>query len=237
MTIPTNSATLRILFRLGKYEVEAKDARTKRTSEAVTNMKLLKLQGWEDHFRKGIEMQRKEELRRHINRGAFRALNNAISNAVPAIVLVVTLTAYRRTGKPIVASTIFTAISLFNQLRFPLLFYPMDIDSLANGKNSIRRLSSYLSQEELVPYVQQTPKQNGEGGSIDLKNGNFLWSSATKSQEDESKSVISAPALCGAELSVRSGEVVAVLGEVGSGKCHHYLFPKFCHFLYHLMKN
>ena len=101
-------------------------------------MKLLKLQAWEQHFKGGIEDARKEELIRHMNRGAFRALNQAISNAVPAIVLVVTLTAYMKTGKPIVASTIFTAISLFNQLRFPLLFYPRVIDSLANGKNEWR---------------------------------------------------------------------------------------------------
>jgi ATP-binding cassette subfamily C (CFTR/MRP) protein 1 len=218
LTIPTNSLTLRILNRLSKKEFEAKDARTKKTSEAVSNMKLLKLQGWEKHFRKGIEVQRKEELKRHINRGAFRALNNAISNAVPAIVLVVTLTAYRRTGKPIVASTIFTAISLFNQLRFPLLFYPMVVDSLANGKNSIKRLSSYLCQEELTPYVQRFSKGPEEGGGIQLKNGNFLWSSATKSSDGEHDSVIAAPALCGAELNVNSGEIVAVVGPVGSGK-------------------
>ena len=206
-----------MLNKLGKKEFEAKDARTKKTSEAVSNMKLLKLQGWEHHFRRGIESQRKEELMRHINRGAFRALNNAISNAVPAIVLVVTLTAYRRTGKPIVASTIFTAISLFNQLRFPLLFYPMVIDSLANGKNSIARLSTYLSQEELTPYVQKITKVNGEGGRIELANGNFLWSPTSKTDGD-SKSIVAAPALCNAELKVNSGEIVAVVGPVGSGK-------------------
>ena len=218
LTIPTNSLTLRVLNRLGKREFEAKDARTKKTSEAVSNMKLLKLQGWEKHFRKGIEMQRREELKRHIDRGAFRALNNAISNAVPAIVLVVTLTAYRKTGKPIVASTIFTAISLFNQLRFPLLFYPMVIDSLANGKNSIRRLSSYLSQEELTHYIQKIPKGIDEGGSIELKSGNFLWSAASSSTNDDNQSVVAAPALCGCEISANSGEIVAVVGPVGSGK-------------------
>ncbi len=218
LTIPTNSVTLRILNKLAKFEIEAKDARTKKTTEAVSNMKLLKLQGWEKHFRKGIEMQRKEELRRHINRGAFRALNNAISNAIPAIVLVVTLTAYRRTGRPIVASTIFTAISLFNQLRFPLLFYPMVVDSLANGKNSISRLSRYLSQEELTPYVQKIAKEPSEGGSIELLNGNFLWSSATTSADNDFKSVVAAPALCGADLIVNPGEIVAVIGPVGSGK-------------------
>ncbi len=148
----------------------------------------------------------------------FRALNQAISNAVPAIVLVVTLTAYRRTGKPIVASTIFTAISLFNQLRFPLLFYPMVIDALANGKNALRRLSAYLCQEDLTPYVQNIPTCNGEGGEIDMVNGNFLWSKPIAMESDDEMSVSAVPALCGANLNVKAGEIVAVVGSVGSGK-------------------
>jgi ABC-type bacteriocin/lantibiotic exporter with double-glycine peptidase domain len=125
LTIPINSITLRILNRMSKYENEAKDARTKRTSEAIANMKLLKLQAWEPYFAKDIQSYRSEELNRHASRGIIRALNQAIGNAVPALVLVVTLAAYAKTGQPIVASTIFTAISLFNQLRFPLFFYPM----------------------------------------------------------------------------------------------------------------
>ena len=112
-------------------------------------------------------------MNRHSTRGAVRALNQAISNSVPAIVLVVTLSAYKNTGKPIVASTIFTAISLFNQLRFPLYLYPMLIDSLANGKNALRRVASYLSSEEITPYVKQYPIDDEEGGSIEMKNGNF----------------------------------------------------------------
>ena len=219
LTIPTNAFCLRILNRLGIRELEAKDLRTKKTSEAITNMKLLKLQAWEKHFEKGIETARKEELQRHINRGAFRALNQAISNAVPAIVLVVTLTAYRKTGNPIVASTIFTAISLFNQLRFPLLFYPMVIDALANGKNALGRLSSYLCQEDLTRYVQKLPKSKHDGGGIQMKNGNFLWSKpSSASLKKKRKDSIAVPALCGAEFEVKSGEIVAVVGSVGSGK-------------------
>ena len=118
LVIPLNSATLRILNKMRGFENEAKDARTKRTIEAISNMKLLKLQGWENSFADDIKSHRREELFRRSSRGVIRALNQAISNAVPALVLVVTLTAYAKSGRPIVASTIFTAISLFNQLRF-----------------------------------------------------------------------------------------------------------------------
>ena len=208
LTIPVNSISLRILNRLSKYENEAKDARTKRTAESIFHMKLLKLQGWEQHFADDIRSHRNEELRRHVSRGLVRAINSAISNAVPSLVLVVTLTAYVKSGNPIVASTIFTAISLFNQLRFPLFFFPQLIDSLANGKNAMKRISAYLSSEEIVPYVQHLPPVNG--GSIEMHHGNFLW----PSQREGS----SAPALANVELNVNPGEVVAVVGTVGSGK-------------------
>ena len=217
LTIPLNSVTLRILNRMSRYENEAKDARTKRTSESIANMKLLKLQAWEHSFEDDIRAHRMEELRRHATRGIIRAINQAISNAVPALVLVVTLAAYAKTGRPIVASTIFTAISLFNQLRFPLFFYPMLIDSLANGRNALRRVSSYLSSEEITPYVEILPPLAGGRGKIEMKNGNFLWSTA-KTVKDGEVATEAAPALCDVNLDIKPGEVVAVVGPVGSGK-------------------
>lgn len=172
---------------------------------------------WEHSFEDDIRSNRNEELRRHVSRGIVRAGNQAISNAVPALVLVVTLTAYVRTGRPVVASTIFTAISLFNQLRFPLFFYPMLIDSLANGKNALRRVSSYLSAEEITPYVQMLPALEGGGGAIEVHSGNFLWSTAKVGKDGEVET-LAAPALCDIDLFVDPGEIVAVVGSVGSGK-------------------
>lgn len=216
LTIPFNSFTLRVLNRLSKYENEAKDARTKRTSESIANMKLLKLQGWEQRFAEDIRSHRCDELQRHSNRGLVRALSQAVSNSVPALVLVVTLTAYVKTGRPVVASTIFTAISLFNQLRFPLFFYPMLIDSLANGRNAMRRISSYLASEEVVSYVEKRPAENG-GGSVQISSGNFLWTS-NKPPKDGEVAPPAYPALYDANLEVNAGEVLAVVGPVGSGK-------------------
>ena len=215
--IPANSVVLRISDRLSRLENEARSARTKRTNESIANMKLLKLQSWEREFAKDIEHHRRDELMFHRKRGVIRAVNSAISNAVPALVLVVTLAAYAKTGKDIKASVIFTAISLFNQLRFPLFFYPMLIDSLANGKNSLRRIASYLTSEELTPYVQKLPPKAGSGGEIEVKHGNFLWSTSNLIKDGEVAPPDS-PALCDVNLKVKAGEVVAVVGSVGSGK-------------------
>ena len=172
--------------------------------------------GWENNFADAITVERNEEMRRHLKRGSIRALNSAVSNSIPTLVLVVTLTAYAKSGGPIVASTVFTAISLLNQLRFPLLFYPMLIDALANGNNSLKRVAKYLSTEELTPYVKQVPAIEGKGGRVDLTKGNFLWSS---------KSGI--PALCNTELSIEPGEIVAVIGQVRNPPNHLFYRKNF----------
>jgi ATP-binding cassette, subfamily C (CFTR/MRP), member 1 len=213
--IPINAIILRILDRLAQFEDQAKRARTKRTNESIGNMKLLKVQSWEDEFANDIDRHRREELRRHRTRGIVRAINSAFSNAVPSLVLVVTLTAYAKTGQPILASTIFTAISLFNQLRFPLFFYPNVIDSLASGKNALRRISSYLTSEELTTYVNyQTPM---DGGRIEMRHGSFLWATSQETVNGE-VAPPELPALCDVNLTVEPGEIVAVVGSTGSGK-------------------
>jgi hypothetical protein len=50
LVIPLNCITLGILNKMRRFENEAEDARTRRTTEAISNKKLLKLQGWENYF-------------------------------------------------------------------------------------------------------------------------------------------------------------------------------------------
>jgi ABC-type multidrug transport system fused ATPase/permease subunit len=218
VSIPINSIGLRILNRLTRSEIAARDARTKRTAESISNMKLLKLQGWDERFAQGIREHRKEELGRMVKKGVVRALLTAYSSGVPSLVLVVTLLAYVRQSPTLVASTIFTAISLFNQLRYPLFFFPMYIDSAANARQALHRIASYLASEENVRYVSHQPPisvspRGPLGGSIEISDGNFLWSS--ESTHDEKHG---APALANVNFKANPGEIVAVVGTVGSGK-------------------
>ena len=78
---------------------------------------------------------------------------------------------------------------------------------MANGKNSLRRLSSYLSQDELTPYVHYLPLHES-GGRITMTNGNFLWSTSPSLERVENEAV--KPALYGAEIDVKAGECVGV---------------------------
>jgi hypothetical protein len=79
------------------------------------------------------------------------------------------------------------------------------IDAIANGKNSLRRISSYLSQDELSPYVRYLPLPEC-GGNISMVNGNFLWSTSTIVEGGEGNFI--KPALRGVDLQVKAGECV-----------------------------
>ena len=203
--------------RLTREENEARNSRSKRTNESISHMKTLKVQSWEETFSEDVNAYRREELKCHRKRGIVRAVNSAISNAVPSLVLVVTLTAYSKTGKPIKASTIFTAISLFNQLRFPLFFYPMLIDAFINAKVSMRKISKYLTSEEVTPYVLHLPPTDDGGGCVEMEDGNFLWPISNQ-VEDGKPAVSHRPALCDVNLKINPGEIVAVVGSVATGK-------------------
>lgn len=229
-TVPLNAATLRVVNRLNAREMESRDDRMRKTTESIGSMDVLKAAAWDGYFLRDVRGHRDEELRRHARRGSVRALNQAVSNTIPTATLVVTLAMYARSGRPVVASTIFTAISLFNQLRFPLFFYPMLIDSLSNGRNSLGRIAEYLNRDEIVPYVREGERldlvdgRTGgvmKGGSVELAGGDFLWSGpaeASNADGDYGATRRGVPALRDAAASVGPGEVVAVVGGVGSGK-------------------
>ena len=56
------------------------------------------------------------------------------------MVAVVALGTYGLLGNKLTPTKVFTALALFNQLRFPLVFLPMLLNNLAEGKVMITLL-------------------------------------------------------------------------------------------------
>ena len=71
--------------------------------------------------------------------------------ALPSIVAVCSFAVYTfaYSGASNSASILFAALAAFDQLRFPLLFYPMAFAQLAQAATSAARLEHYLNMKEV----------------------------------------------------------------------------------------
>jgi len=101
-----------------------------------------------------------------VRRGAVVSSSlSAALGAAPTVVFAVTLLVYASLGNALAPSTVFAALTLFNQLRFPLLFLPVVLTQLVDAKVALFRISAFLANEEVVPYVH-TGGTGGLGAAI-----------------------------------------------------------------------
>lgn len=112
---------------------------------------------------------------------------------------------------PLTSQIVFPAISLFQLLQFPLSVLPMVFSSWIEAYVSIKRLTEFLCAQELqadaVDRIENPGELSPGDELVSVSKGEFAWNS---SQPE--------PTLVNINLSVKKGELVAVVGRVGSGK-------------------
>lgn len=115
-------------------------------------------------------------------------------------------------GLPLTSEIVFPAITLFSLLSFPLAVLPIVFSSLVEAYVSIDRLSNFFGGKELqdgavsVEVSQQDIVPGDE--LVSIVHGDFSWTGT----------VTTDPHLLDINLSLKSGEILAVVGRVGSGK-------------------
>jgi len=179
---PLQGVIMKKLFGINRKMVTHTDARVKTTNEAIQGIRCVKMYTWEDSFKEVIAGSRNQELKFLKEQAYLRGFSRAYMNSLPVIVAVVSFAVYAvfYEGATTNASTLFAAIVAFDQLRFPLLFYPMILALIAQAHVSRERIESFLRMEEI--------KMNDEGESQDkaenLTNGND--SPGTYKRKDDS---------------------------------------------------
>ncbi|KAJ8014351.1 hypothetical protein DPEC_G00039330 [Dallia pectoralis] len=183
-----------------------KDKRMKIMNEMLNGMKILKLYAWEPSFQKQVMGIRDQELVVMKKFAYLSSVSIFIFSCAPALVSLATFAVFVSVDSENVldAGKAFTAISLFNILRFPLAFLPMLIASLVQTTVSKKRLEKFLGGDDLdTNIVRHDPSYNT---AISVCNGTFAWEKDVE------------PVLKNVSLDIKPGKLVAVVGVVGSGK-------------------
>ncbi|KAG0028464.1 Multidrug resistance-associated protein 1 [Podila clonocystis] len=193
-----------------KIQIEQTKITTERVhlmSEILTAIKLIKFYAWEEPFHQQVNEVRARELHLFKRNLQVKAINMAVVFALPVLVSVCSLAVYNSqlTGD-LDSSVVFTALSIFNTLRYPFLMLPIAVKSTSGARLALHRLNDYLTQPEIVPLQEYSAAEGGDT-ALELSGGEFTWDG-----DDNG------PALSDINLTVKKGEVVAIVGDVGSGK-------------------
>lgn len=226
------------LFGINRAMVEYTDERVKTVNEALQGIRCVKMYTWEESFAQEVAKSRNEELECLRRVAILRGFSRAYMMALPTMAAVVTFLVYTfATDSEISASTLFAAIIAFDQLRFPLMFYPMAVAQYAQAKVSLGRVSIFLGYKE----VTEDGYEREEGvGEIVIENTTIFWSDPespmTKAEMDDkgldksehtrsdyskvSEDDLIYPKAIVSEvnLHIAPKELCAVVGRVGSGK-------------------
>jgi hypothetical protein len=200
----------------------SKDERMRKTSECLKNMRILKLQAWEDRYRLQLEEMRNVECRWLRWALYSQAAVTFVFWSSPIFVAVITFGTCILLGGQLTAGGVLSALATFRILQEPLRNFPDLISMMAQTRVSLDRLSHFLQQEELPDDATINVPQSSTDKAIDIKDGTFSWNPYSQT-----------PTLSDIHLSVVRGMRVAVCGVIGSGKSSLLLsilgeIPKLC---------
>jgi ABC-type multidrug transport system fused ATPase/permease subunit len=246
--IPAQKIFYGLMYRYRKKQNVETDRRVKLENEGLSGIKILKLNAWEESLREEVAEVRKREMIQATKVANVAAINTSIMSAGPVIVSVVVFSLYAGVmERPMDADIVFPALTLFNLLRFPILFYPRCLAQCADAVSSLQRLQKYFMLPEAsattktveferkddFDQVVETTKVGKKGDVLArMTRGTFSWSDPdVEVKENEAEKVSDAkkdeivdkvnptvPFLRDINFELRRGELTIVVGAVGAGK-------------------
>jgi ATP-binding cassette subfamily C (CFTR/MRP) protein 1 len=127
--MPITKSVAQWMGRMQKRVMQAKDQRVEINSEVLTNIKILKLQAWEESFQSKILTYRSKELDQLWTYYVGSAASTMLWNATPVAVAVATFAVYVWSGHELEVASALTSLALFDILRFPLFMLPQSKSS------------------------------------------------------------------------------------------------------------
>ncbi|KAL1814377.1 ABC transporter C family member 8-like isoform X2 [Daucus carota subsp. sativus] len=197
----------KILQKCQMQFMSAQDQRLRSTSEILNNMKIIKLQSWEEKFKKLIESYRDNEFKWLSESQLKKVYGTVLYWMSPTIVSsVVFIGCAFLKSAPFNAGTIFTILSALRVMSEPVRMIPEALSMLIQIKVSFDRINSFLLDDELIR--NENARKSGDSEiSARILNGDFSW--------DPESGI---PTLKDINFEVKWGEKIAVCGPVGAGK-------------------
>lgn len=202
-------------FRQSKFFFMFKQLAAERiglVNEWVQNIRTIRILGWTVHFEKNIYEKRVVETRNRVMMVTNGQTMNAISSSITFVLNVVALGSlifysnHAMTSGELLALLWIVAIFLTRPFRQMPWFFTFAFDSWT----SLRRLEEFFATQN-----NQTPPANWEDGEDNLAMASEKWALQVRNLR---LSIGKKEVLKNISMNVAHGELIAIVGEVGSGK-------------------
>ncbi|XP_067399370.1 multidrug resistance-associated protein 1-like isoform X2 [Emydura macquarii macquarii] len=206
LVIPINAFVAAKVKQLRKSQMKNTDQRVKLLNEILHGIKILKLYAWEPSYQKKVVEIREHEIDVLKSSGYLTIFSMLTLTCIPFMVSLATFGVYFLLNEEnvLTATKVFTSISLFNILRLPLFDLPTVISAVAQTKISLDRLEDFLYSEDLD--LQNIDTNYSGNHAVGFIGASFRW-------EKTGPSILN-----NLNMKIPEGSLVAVVGQVGSGK-------------------
>ncbi|PNF20422.1 Multidrug resistance-associated protein 4 [Cryptotermes secundus] len=211
LIVPLQSYTGRLTSIYRERTAIRTDERVRLMDEIISGIQVIKMYVWEKPFAKMVSLARKSELKEVIKTSYIRGLFMTFQITTTRIAMFGTLAAMVLFGNKLSADKVFVFQAYFTALAFSMsMQFVRGVAEIAETLVSIKRLEEFLMLEEFQENNSEghnaITRENGKDGVI-LKHITAKWIASVK--DDTLKCI---------DLRVKRGELIAIIGQVGSGK-------------------
>ena len=175
-----------------EVNMQQSDKRVSAMQELLSSIKLIKLYSWQLPFHRIISTIRHSQERSLWRIQLIGAINHCLGMTTTLFVSLASFYTYYVVMGALDATTAFTALMLFNQLRVPLYNLPDSITAAVNMRVSQARIEEFLQCDDREEYVKAIGGSGEKGPSeqreVAVEGGSFDWGAGRVEGEDEEAS-------------------------------------------------
>ncbi|XP_054158177.1 ATP-binding cassette subfamily C member 4-like [Oppia nitens] len=237
--IPFNGLMGRLFLKIRRKVAALSDNRIRLMNDIITGMSVIKMYAWERHFSQLIADARRKEMRQIQKSTLLKALNKSISDISGRFIIFIILIVHILLGGKLTAETVFISMYVYQGLQFTMTYaFPLVVALVAEVYVSAKRIQTYLLLEEIGEQNEFINEMSFENNGNNNENVTLLAHNNNNKQQHrevdhnkETNSTIIVANLCATwdtelnlqtikdiTVSLASGELLAVIGPVGSGK-------------------
>ncbi|XP_019616414.1 PREDICTED: multidrug resistance-associated protein 4-like [Branchiostoma belcheri] len=211
-----SSVVGKVIAKYRSQIAQKTDDRIRTMSEIISAMRVIKMYTWEKPFSEIVANLRKLEIRVITKAAMCNGLNMTFSSVSIRMIVFFTFVTFTLTGNQLTAGVIFRSIGLYNILQLAVMtFIPFAITNVSESLVSMKRIQKFLLLEDVDCPETTTNRKSSISVTCPQDAGcSILLNKVTAKWEGDSDQLT----LKNINLKLGPGQLLAVIGPVGSGK-------------------